>query len=265
MNKERKLAHIVSYYLSRFDKEALLNLGYKTYKEAFTDISLKLGIVPNYIKFTRDEFDVIHPHKLGWHKREMSNSVVNTINAFQGMDERALRYIVQTILLNEVDSLEDIERILTIFPKEGINEKDRTAKIFVPRNITGRKAEEYFINYFHSNYNRIGEKLIDKRDFGCGYDFEIVGDSGTKYVEVKGVAAETGGVLFTSKEWATALEKDDEYYLCVVSDVMGETSISFLQNPSRYLNPKRNILQTIQISYSVNNSSLEKTLRSHSL
>jgi len=265
MNKERKLAHIVSYYLSRFDKEALSNLGYKTDKESFADIAAKLGVLPNYVKFRRDEFDVVHPHRLGWHKRKMSQSIINTINALQDIDEISLRDIVQKILLNEVDSLEDIERILTIFPKEGINEKDRATKIFVPRNITGRKAEEYFINYFHSDYNRIGEKLIDKRDFGCGYDFEIVGNNSIKYVEVKGVAAETGGILFTSKEWSTALEKDDEYYLCVVSDLMGETSISFLQNPCRHLNPKRNILQTIQISYSVSNSLLDKTLLSYTL
>ncbi|WP_435524603.1 hypothetical protein [Chryseobacterium indoltheticum] len=94
MDNKRKRAHIVAYYLSRFDKVALSNLGYKTDKEAFHKIAQALDVLPNYIKFRRDEFDVAHPHRKGWHKRPMTMSIINTINALQEIDERALRSIV---------------------------------------------------------------------------------------------------------------------------------------------------------------------------
>jgi hypothetical protein len=43
--------------------------------------------------------------------------------------------------------------------------------------------------------------LIDRRDHGGGYDFTILFAGGEKYVEVKGLAEGSGGVLFTDKEW----------------------------------------------------------------
>lgn len=68
MDNNRKLAHIVAYYLSRFDKIVLSKLRYKTDKDAFHKIAEALSVLPNYIKFKCNEFDVAHPYRKGWHK-----------------------------------------------------------------------------------------------------------------------------------------------------------------------------------------------------
>lgn len=260
MDNERKLAHVVAYYLSKFDKEALQNLGYKTDNEAFTKIAAKLMIPPNYIKFRRDEFDVVHPHRLGWHKRKMSLSIINTIQALQDLEEISLREIVETILFKN-DQFDNLDDVMTIFPSE-TSEKLKTSKVFVPRSITGKKAEEYFIDFIASNCEKFKGNLIDKRDHGCGYDFEIINNDQIQYFEVKGLAAESGGILFTSKEWATAIDKGDNYYLCIVSSIESKVNISLLQNPHKNLRPKKNILTTIQVNYSVNSSALVKIIES---
>ena len=42
--KNKEQAIVVSYYLSRFNDDAVNNLGYKTWKDAFDDLSDKLQI-----------------------------------------------------------------------------------------------------------------------------------------------------------------------------------------------------------------------------
>lgn len=175
MDNNRKLAHIVAYYLSRFDKAGLSNLGYKTDKEAFYRMAEALDLLPNYIKFRRDEFDVAHPHRKGWHKRPMTMSIINTINALQDINEPTLRSIVLDILVKgeEVEASEDFEILRTVIPDE---KRKKRKSVYVPRNITGRKAEEIFIEWFKSGQEIIpqGKDFVDMRDYGCGYDFQII-------------------------------------------------------------------------------------------
>jgi len=66
------LAIIVAFYLSKFDKQGLKNLGFKNDADAFETIANILGTKKNYIKFRRDEFDPIHPWRKGW-QRPMDN------------------------------------------------------------------------------------------------------------------------------------------------------------------------------------------------
>jgi len=253
MDKERKLAHIVAYYLSRFDKEALKHLGCKTDKEAFHKIAEALGVLPNYIKFRRDEFDVAHPHRKGWHKRPMTQSIINTIHALQDIKEPDLRTIVQDILLRSLESevSDDLESLMLIIPQEK-SKKKKQKRPYVPRNITGRKAEEIFKDWFSNNKDvfSTSKDLIDMRDYGCGYDFQIVSsDKQVKGIEVKGISEYEGGVLITGKEWETACAMKTDYYLVFISNINSVPVIRIINNPCEKFSPKRNLQTIIQINW----------------
>lgn len=260
MDSNRKLAHIVAYYLSRFDKVALSNLRYKTDKDAFHKIAEALGVLPNYIKFRRDEFDVAHPHRKGWHKRPMTMSIINTINALQDIDELTLRSIVLDILAQEkdIEVSENLEPLIKIIPDE---KKKKQKRSYVPRNITGRKAEELFIEWFRSGQEEIsqGKDFVDMRDYGCGYDFQIVISEKQIYaIEVKGFLEDEGGILITGKEWETAGIMKTDYYLVLVSNIDKDPVITVINNPYEKLSPKRNLQTVIQVNWTVSSTKIRQ-------
>lgn len=267
MNRERKLAHIIAYYLSKFDKEALSQLGYKTDKEAFHDIAKSLGLLPNYIKFRRDEFDVVHPHRKGWHKRPMTPSIINTTNALKDLDELTLRNIVLDILLKGTDSdiSDDLDQLVLIFPQENKKKNKRT---YIPRNITGRKAEEIFIEWYKKNRKNFPDSkdLIDMRDYGCGYDFQLIASKNQVYaIEVKSLSDEGGGIIITSKEWEVATKMKKDYYLVLVSSINNQPVITVINNPCEVFFPKRNIQTVIQVNWTVSQGQIRQLLSSNNV
>lgn len=260
MDNNRKLAHIVAYYLSRFDKIALNRLGYKTDKEAFHKVAEALGILPNYVKFRRDEFDVIHPHRKGWHKRAMSIGVFNTINALADLDESTVYELVKDILSNshqqddpEIKQLENIVSDGDVKAKRDIG--------YAPRGITGRAAEEFFIGQFNIGKLPFEGKLKDCRDFGTGYDFSIESKTKTIYVEVKGRDGDEGGLLFTNKEWNAAKSIGEDYYLCLISNVSAVPQIQILQNPAARIGAEKYVYTTIQVSWTVSQKIINEAFR----
>lgn len=248
-----QLAILVAFYLSKFDQQGLKNLGYKNYSEAFDSVAQILGVKKNYIKFRRDEFDSIHPWRKGW-QRPMDNRIVRAIEALQDLSEIDLREITINILTsNEYRQSEEAIRITSLFSDEKKNNKN--TKHYIMRGPTGRKAEELF-KKFHANSSKpeIGE-LIDTRDLGCGYDFEIR-NTETFYIEVKGLASESGGILFTNKEWKTAQKHKGNYILALVSNIDQDPKMKFISNPTEKLVGKKSIVTTIQIQWSVSANEL---------
>ncbi len=243
------LAIIVAFYLSKYDKKGLKNLGFKNDSEAFETTAKILGIKKNYVKFRRDEFDPIHPWRKGW-QRQMDNRIIKSIEALQDLEEPDLRDIVQGILHDEnYRKSEDVKQITSLFSED---KKERVAiGKFVLRAPTGKAAEEFFLNYYSQSKKPIEGKLIDCRDLGVGYDFRIEKADNKFFVEVKGISDFSGGVLFTNKEWTVAKSEGDNYFLCVISNLIETPKIIFIQNPAIKLNPKKNIYTTIQISWSV--------------
>ncbi|QBJ84961.1 DUF3883 domain-containing protein [Chryseobacterium gleum] len=259
MDNNRKLAHIVAYYLSRFNRKALENLGYTSFSEAFEKIAAALDLLPNYIKFRRDEFEVVHPYRKGWHKRPMSQSIASTINALRDIDELTLRNIVLDILTQEkgIEIFEDLELLTTTIA----DKKKKSKRIYVPRNITGKKAEEIFIEWFKSGQENIpkGKDFVDMRDYGCGYDFQvIVSEKQIHAIEVKGFLEDEGGILITGKEWETAGIMKADYYLVLVSNIDNDPVITVINNPYEKLSPKRNLQTVIQVNWTVSSNEIRQ-------
>lgn len=257
MDSRNKLTLYVSYYLSRFNNEALANLGYTTWKAAFTDIGQRLQVNSHSVKNWRDEFDPLFGHRAGWYQRPMTPSRVKIAQALEDLDEIQVRGIVKDILSGKLSTdPEEEEQLLAIVT----DDKTPSTKRFVPRGLTGRAAEEFFMNH-HALTREPGEgELIDCRDLGCGYDFRISSSEKETYIEVKGLADIPGGVLFTDKEWRTAKEKADSYILCIVRNIPKNPTIHFITDPFGKLHARKNLFTTIQISWSVGQFEFENKL-----
>lgn len=254
MEKNHKLTLYVSYYLSRFNNEALANLKYTTWNSAFEDIAKMLKVKPHSVKNWRDEFDPLFGHRAGWYQRPMSPSRVKVAQALEDLSESQIRGIVNDILSGRINEEPDEEeQLLSIVADD---KKDKVARQFILRVSTGKTAENYFIQHYNDTFNPRRGTLIDCRDLGCGYDFKIESKNLVTYVEVKGLAEFSGGVLFTDKEWQVAVEKGEDFYLCNVKNVNENPEINFIQNPASKINPKKNIYTSIQINWSITEKDL---------
>ncbi len=254
MEKSHKLTLYVSYYLSRFNNEALANLNYTTWNNAFEDIGKRLNVKPHSVKNWRDEFDPLFGHRAGWYQRPMSPSRVKVAQALEDLNESQIRSIANDILTGKIkEEPEEEEQLLLIVTDDT---KDKISRKFVLRAPTGKAAENYFIQYYNEKFVPRRGALLDCRDLGCGYDFKIESNNSDTYVEVKGLADFSGGVLFTNKEWQVASEKGDDFFLCIVKNVNKNPEIIFIQNPASKIKPKKNIYTTIQINWSVTENDL---------
>lgn len=254
MENNRKLGLYVSYYLSRFDEQAYKNLGFGNHLQTHKRIGEILSVKKQTVQNWRDEFDPLFGHRAGWHQRPMNPSRIRVAQALENLDEFQVRSIVKDILSGKIkEEPDEEEQLLTIASEET---KGRSTQKFILRAPTGKAAEEYFQKQFSENKKPFYGKLIDCRDLGVGYDFRIETATEKYFVEVKGISEFTGGVLFTNKEWATAKEHGEKYFLCVVSNLNEKAEIVFIQNPADKLNPKKNIYTSIQISWSVTQKQL---------
>ena len=142
----RKIS-IIAYYLSKFNMDAVRELGYENYSRAFEGISQRFGKNNNYMKLRRDEFDVFTgSSRKGWHKRAPIQSVVLMHNDLKNYDFEELTRIVKS-LLSESDEIyvappitETERKIITDFSEEEIeriiNQQDDRAKIVRRTGIT---------------------------------------------------------------------------------------------------------------------------------
>jgi hypothetical protein len=257
MKQQNVLATIVAYYLSKFDEVAYANLGYKTKKEAHLDIGRKLNVNPNSVKNRRDEFDPIHSNeRVGWHQRDMSPSRKRIVETFQDLSERGLREIAMSILKNQSFIYTETFEIIT----NQIQNAETDKKHFHLRGQTGRKAEELYINYHREFGLPQAGNLMDTRDLGCGYDFEIITSTDNFFIEIKGMDKNSSGILFTDKEWSMANKHGDKYYLVIVTFVSGKPEFSIIKNPAARLNPRKNLFTTVQINWSIPNNDLRQVI-----
>lgn len=259
MKPQNELALIVGYYLSRMDKEGYSLLGYNNFMDATKGIGLTLGVKPRTIQGMRDEFDPYNQNnRVGW-ERELRGSRLKVLKTFQETDDATLLEIVKEILTNkEFKNTEEYQDIHALFGERDEVAKGEITPVFILRGPTGKAAEAFFIDYFKNKALPVPGKIIDSRDFGCGYDFEIQNGEQSYFIEVKGLASTDGGILFTNKEWQTALRYGEKYYLIIVKNLSDIPELMTIQNPALKLQPKKNIHTTIQVSWSISGKNLNQ-------
>ncbi len=106
------------------------------------------------------------------------------------------------------------------------------SQTFTTRHATGEQAEKFFKAHYAKIPLFKGMKLCDMRTSGLGYDFELVDDGKSYFVEIKGVKdGECDCVLFTQKEWQVAGKKGAAYVLVIVN--LAQSTMQLVPNPSR--------------------------------
>lgn len=257
MEDNHKKALIVAFYLSKFDRIAYKHLTFGNMTDTHKKIGVILNVNPNTIKNMRDEFDsVLDNGRKGWWQKPLSKTRLQTIEKFDNLSEYSLNAIVVNILndseLQAKDIIKDV--LITIDDNSEKLEAKRSYSFSTYRGQTGLAAENYFINNYVDILQNIGFKnctYIDKRSCGCGYDFEIIVDKCKKFLEVKGLSGEKGSILFTDKEWNTALKFKTHYILLVVKNVNIKPEIKFIINPAEKYKPFPKIQQIVQVNWIV--------------
>lgn len=250
------LAVIVAFYLSKYNQEGLDKIGFDSFNEAFEKTANLLNVKKNYVKLRRDEFDPVYPWRQGW-KRPMDKRIIRAIEILDDLEEPDIRDIVNNILYNPSYRIsEDLTDIVNLI-KNTADGKIEAGK-FILRCPTGKAAEDFFYNHYAQNKIPVNGTLVDCRDLGCGYDYKIIDvNSNETYVEVKGISDFSGGILFTDKEWKVAMEQGNKYFLCIVRNVKDKPELEFINNPSRFIKPTKNIRTTIQINWTVSDKELK--------
>ncbi|WP_449540457.1 DUF3883 domain-containing protein [Ferdinandcohnia sp. Marseille-Q9671] len=265
MKNNHKLALIVAYYLSRFyvdrkDPKPLENIGLQMgITKAYEEIGKRLDVKPRTIKNMRDHFDPLHGHRSGWHQESLRPSHIEVYEKYKHLSQEAMIEIVKEII-NQNDLDNEIANNIAIYI-DSINSEDedkqKQQKEFGTRGITGKMAEEIFKEKFEKGeFNGATASLFDRRDDGCGYDFEL-GVRPKIVYEIKGLAGEKGGVSFTDKEWSVAKELKERYILVLISNINEEPKVKIVVNPYENLQAQKRVYTTIAINWSVGANQLD--------
>ena len=219
-------ALIVASAMSRFDVDYLASRSLGSWREAFQEASEVFLRPSSSIKMLRDEFDAHYPNsRQGWSKASMRPPILRTITETAPLSQELHMELVRCALSGSVAELAPVTALIA-------PPLDATA--VARRLLTGRLAEEWFQEHAPALFPPAAQGLIDCRQSAMGYDFASTSDASV-VIEVKGIADESGPLLFTDREWMTALEKESHYWLAVVSHVHTSPQLRALPNPARTL------------------------------
>jgi hypothetical protein len=254
MQRNQVLGMICGYYLSRFDEDAYSSLGYGTQEATHNALGEALGVAPKSIKNWRDEFDPVHDNpRRGWSGREMYPSRRRTIEALGDLSQSELLALLRTFLADSLGSVAN-EVVIAIGDVDGDGTSSRGT--YGLRGPTGARAERAFAQHHEQYALPMQGTLVDRRYEQCGYDYEIIGENGSVFVEVKGLCGNKGGVTFTDKEWSTAKQCGDRYFLAIVRHAGSDPEISLVQDPFTRLQATMRTFTTVQTGWSVGDASL---------
>ena len=221
----RKKALLVGLFMSKFSDAGIGLLGFGTRDEMCNVIGLSLGIKPASIKNYRDEFDAIVPEspRRGWDREPRADRVA-MYERYKHLDlTQFAAFLENTLRKKKEDAL--IEKIESSMPQA--NES------FARRLTTGHAAERYFWRNHGIFPEFAGLKIKDTTQHGCGFDFRMSGGGADYGVEVKGMAAASGAIAMTEKEYYAAQVMRDDYFLCVVKNMREEPLAQLYRNPLR--------------------------------
>jgi hypothetical protein len=246
MEAKNLIGMLAGYYLSRFDDVAYRRFPRNSQAEVHTDLADRIGVPASSVKLWRDEFDPIHPNsRKGWHKRKMAPSRVRMAEMLEGVSEAGVYQLLEGCMQNpDADVISMLEQAET--------EPDDTAELHSSRGVTGARAEELFVDWLKSEQSIFDGPLKDCRQLQCGYDFEVRFEGAAVFVEVKGIKGETGGVLLTDKEWSTATEAGDTYFLVLIRNVASESpQVEVFRDPASTMEPSQHVTTVIQVSWTI--------------
>ena len=189
MNDTTKIMHILAFYLSKFDMDAVHKLNYSSRAEAFEKLSLLFNRNDNYLKLRRDEYDVLTAsHRNGWRNRAPAKSVAAINEHLQQFTFDELTVLVQSFIDNTEQSTNNALQAVKTDPsvkkidagfseneiEQIINYEELAANLLiVSGNVPRRIYQRSIIDQLKKLYHYICQI--------CGYSFES--SYGKKYAE----------------------------------------------------------------------------------
>lgn len=224
-NKKLMLAGM---FLSKFNRQGLEALGYKSLQEAFNSFALSVGGKPTSVKLYMQEFDPYFPNsRKGWRNRPIRPTRQDLLDEFGGLGLDEFSELVRTQFATDEDVDLAVGRAAMA---AGVNEEGSAS--FARRMMTGLAAE----NFFEANYRRFLRfkdcDLQRTTALGCGFDFKLTPpQEDFLAVEVKGLRTPSGQVQLTEKEFKMAHYLKARFYLYVVTDFAHSPKPRVIENP----------------------------------
>lgn len=228
-HRERQM--LAGLFLSKFSRQGLEHLGFKSFAEAYNAIGYALAGKPSSIKNYMQEFDPLFPNgRKGWHGREVRQDRMELFERYGQLSLENMSGLLSPLLLSASpvrrlpESLREIEAL-----EENSFENESVSK----RLITGIAAERFFASVFPDLSEFSGHKLRNVSRFGCGFDFRLQPTGSDRFLaaEVKGLASRSGEIMMTPKEYRVAEYLGDRYFLCVVRNFSETPLLSIYRNP----------------------------------
>ncbi len=239
----RDMAIVIGLYLSRFNQQALDAFEFSGFRQAYNVLGLSLGIKPKSINNYRDEFDPYFPNgRKGW-QRDMKPQSKAIMDLAKDLTFDQFTFIIKAHLSHKDVNLEDLQIPITSYQ----NKHEFSAS----RLITGKAAEEYFIQTYPTIDIFSGYDISDTTSQGCGFDFKLSKGLNRFYVEVKGINEKVGNILMTEKEHKVADELLNKYCLFVVRDFRNAPFHNYYLDPLHcgLIDFKKQERQVIQTTY----------------
>lgn len=234
-------AIVVGYAMSRLDMQYLASRGYHTWKDAFRDAATSLLLPLATFKNLRDEFDPLHGNlRKGWHRRPLRQNRQRVYHELCELSDDALLELVGRILNREEE--------VTVEAIDSLAAPTTVVYNVAERLLTGRRAEEYFIEHCYSLLGILSDELVDMRQAATGYDFGIRTKSEWA-IEVKGLKKLKGEVQFTDREWREAEFRSNNYWLVIIGNLIDIPKGKIIQNPHAVLSAYCIYQQTISATW----------------
>jgi hypothetical protein len=260
MSAERRAGLVIAYFLARENERAYQALGLGNQRMTHAFIGEKLGVPLNTVKNWRDEFDaVVGSSRKGWHQREPSASRLQVVEQFGQVSFISLHGYARRLLGL---TYADIEIDLSV---DALSLMDSTDDALATepsaRGMTGAAAERHFVEAFEKGMLPFSGALEDKRLSGEGFDYLLTTEGIDHYFEIKGLAAASGSVLMTGKEWLTARHYKERYHLVLVSNLAASPTIQVVSDPTRVLRSRPRLVAAIQENRTISSSEIFRAAR----
>jgi len=234
-------AIIVAYAMSRLDRKFLRHFGYPSWRSAFSATGKALDVAPASMKNLRDEFDPVHANpRQGWHKRPLRRNRQRVLGEFCDSSDESVVEIVYRLLRRDPEVEDLVVRPL-------MEDRERTDNV-AERLRTGRIAEDYFLTHSKRICGIAPRQLVDLRFEARGFDFGVR-DQDSLAIEVKGLKASRGQVLFTAHEWSQANGRAEDYWLVVVGSIGSTPRARLIRHPAHELSAVSSLRQATVVSW----------------
>ena len=208
----------------------------------------------------REQFDPYYDNpRVGWYERELTRSRIDVLEKFDSLSKDEITEIVKNIL--DENKSEYLNLYTGLIGDD--NKMRSLGRKYTTSGITGKKGEDIFKKFFNQilkqQYTKDVE-LIDTRDLGCGYDFEVNNNGNIEAVfEVKScIDKNCKEILLTNKEWHKAEHLKERYNIAIVSNILNTPNITIHNNQSQKFNPRLCMQKIISVGWKINNIDLSR-------